>query len=75
MQRRSLLKSALALGVTGLAPQLSWAQGAPVTLTVGYAKVGHLAPIVLIEDELKKQGVEDVSLKLWEWTHPTPATP
>jgi len=24
---------------------------------------------------LKKQGVEDVSLKLWEWTHPVPATP
>ena len=24
---------------------------------------------------LKKQGVEDVSLKLWEWTHPVLATP
>ena len=24
---------------------------------------------------LKKQGVEDVSLQLWEWTHPNEATP
>ncbi|MFN3670532.1 MAG: ABC transporter substrate-binding protein [Bosea sp. (in: a-proteobacteria)] len=30
----------------------------PVQLTVGYQKVGHLAPMTLIEDELKKQGVE-----------------
>lgn len=30
----------------------------PVTLTVGYQKVGHLAPIVLIADDLKKLGVE-----------------
>jgi len=30
----------------------------PVTLTVGYQKVGHLAPIVLIGDDLKKLGVE-----------------
>lgn len=30
----------------------------PVQLTVGYQKVGHLAPMTLIEEELKKQGVE-----------------
>jgi sulfonate transport system substrate-binding protein len=36
----------------------------PVTLTVGYQKVGHLAPIVLIADELKKLNVD---LKLVEF--------
>lgn len=30
----------------------------PVALSVGYQKVGHLAPIVLIADELRAQGVE-----------------
>lgn len=29
----------------------------PVELTVGYVKVGHLAPIILVADELKKLGV------------------
>lgn len=36
----------------------------PVTLTVGYQKVGHLAPMILIENDLKKLGVE---LKLVEF--------
>jgi sulfonate transport system substrate-binding protein len=36
----------------------------PVVLTVGYQKVGHLAPIALIADDLKKLGVE---LKLVEF--------
>lgn len=36
----------------------------PVELTVGYVKVGHLAPIILVADELKKLGVE---LKLVEF--------
>jgi sulfonate transport system substrate-binding protein len=36
----------------------------PVELTVGYLKVGHLAPIILVADELKKLGVE---LKLVEF--------
>ncbi len=36
----------------------------PVTLTVGYQKVGHLAPIVLIADELKKMNID---LKLVEF--------
>ena len=36
----------------------------PVTLTVGYQKVGHLAPIVLIAEDLKKMNVD---LKLVEF--------
>ena len=69
MHRRTVLKSAMALTAAGLIPAAlggssASAQGVSVTLTVGYAKVGHLAPIVLIEDELKKQGVE---LKLVEF--------
>jgi len=36
----------------------------PVELTVGYQKVGHLAPIILVSDELKKLGV---NLKLVEF--------
>lgn len=36
----------------------------PVTLTVGYQKVGHLAPMILIADDLKKLGVD---LKLVEF--------
>jgi sulfonate transport system substrate-binding protein len=36
----------------------------PVDLTVGFNKVGHLAPIILISDELKKLGV---NLKLVEF--------
>ena len=36
----------------------------PVELTVGYQKVGHLAPVILIADELKKLGVD---LKLVEF--------
>jgi sulfonate transport system substrate-binding protein len=36
----------------------------PVELTVGYVKVGHLAPIILVTDELKKLGV---TLKLVEF--------
>jgi sulfonate transport system substrate-binding protein len=36
----------------------------PAELTVGYVKVGHLAPIILVADELKKLGVD---LKLVEF--------
>ena len=35
-----------------------------VELTVGYQKVGHLAPMILISDDLKKLGV---NLKLVEF--------
>ncbi len=52
------------LGIVGAAalatglPATAQAQTAPTTLTVGYQKVGHLAPIVLLADELKKAGIE-----------------
>jgi sulfonate transport system substrate-binding protein len=36
----------------------------PIELTVGYQKVGHLAPVILIADDLKKLGV---NLKLIEF--------
>ena len=36
----------------------------PAELTVGYVKVGHLAPIILVADELKRLGVD---LKLVEF--------
>ncbi len=48
----------LTLGLLPIVPMPSAAQTAPVALTVGYQKVGHLAPIVQIVDELKKDGVE-----------------
>jgi sulfonate transport system substrate-binding protein len=63
MKRRHVLGSLVALALAAL-PAAAGAQTAPVTLTVGYPKVGHLAPIILIEDELRKQGVE---LKLVEF--------
>lgn len=68
MQRRTMLGGLLALAVAATAPFAARAETAPlnppVTLTVGYQKVGHLAPIILLDDELKKQGVE---LKLVEF--------
>src|ERR1700722_14763072 len=61
----------LAAGAVGLLPLPAGAVGPepaplakPVELTVGYQKVGHLAPIVLVADELKKLGV---NLKLVEF--------
>jgi sulfonate transport system substrate-binding protein len=64
MKRRTFLggvvAASMAIGLSGAAN----AQGAPVTLTVGYQKVGHLAPMILIADDLKKQGID---LKLVEF--------
>jgi sulfonate transport system substrate-binding protein len=64
MNRRTFLggvvAASMAIGLSGAAN----AQGAPVTLTVGYQKVGHLAPMILIADDLKKQGID---LKLVEF--------
>ena len=57
MKRRHVTGGLLALAIAAAAPAASFAQGAPVELIVGYQKVGHLAPITLIEDELKQQGV------------------
>jgi sulfonate transport system substrate-binding protein len=64
MKRRHLIGGMAALVMAGslAAPALS--QTAPVTLTVGYQKVGHLAPMILIADALKAQGVD---LKLVEF--------
>lgn len=57
MKRRHITQGLLALALATTAPAAALAQGAPVELIVGYQKVGHLAPITLIEDELKQQGV------------------
>ncbi|MEP9379237.1 ABC transporter substrate-binding protein [Aquabacter sp. CN5-332] len=64
MQRRTLLAGLSGLLIASLAPAAAFAQGAPVTLTVGYPKVAHLAPMILISDKLKAQGVD---LKLVEF--------
>jgi sulfonate transport system substrate-binding protein len=58
MKRRVVLAGLSALGLLAMAPEKSFSQTAPVTLTVGYQKVAHLAPIVLVAEDLKKQGVE-----------------
>jgi len=62
---------ALSVAVASLAAAAAHAVGPrpaplpqPVTLTVGYQKVGHLAPMVLIADELRKMNVD---LKLVEF--------
>jgi sulfonate transport system substrate-binding protein len=62
---------ALLAGILGLLPLPAGAVGPepaplapPVQLTVGYQKVGHLAPVILVADELKKLGVD---LKLVEF--------
>ena len=56
--RRELLgligAAALALGL----PASAQAQTVLATLTVGYQKVGHLAPMVLLAEDLKKAGIE-----------------
>jgi sulfonate transport system substrate-binding protein len=59
MKRRTFCSGIAAIGLTLSAPAFAQAPlNPPVQLTVGYQKVGHLAPITLIEDDLKKQGVE-----------------
>lgn len=64
MDRRTICTGLAASGLIGLAltlaaPALAQAPlSPPVQLTVGYQKVGHLAPITLIEEDLRKQGVE-----------------
>jgi sulfonate transport system substrate-binding protein len=65
------IKLLLLVGAVGLLPLPARAVGPepaplaqPVQLTIGYQKVGHLAPIILIGDELKKLGVD---LKLVEF--------
>lgn len=59
MKRRTFCSGIAAIGLAFSAPAFAQAPlSPPVQLTVGYQKVGHLAPITLIEDDLKKQGVE-----------------
>ena len=63
-----LARTALALATAiavALMPRLASAVGPepkplspPVQITVGYQKVGHLAPMVQVADQLKKLGVE-----------------
>jgi sulfonate transport system substrate-binding protein len=69
--RRTVVRLALAASVLGFLSLPARAVGpqpaplsSPVELTVGYQKVGHLAPMILIADELKKLGV---NLKLVEF--------
>ena len=61
----------IAIAVAALLPAAARAVGPqpaplspPVEVTFGYQKVGHLAPIVMLTDELKKVGVK---LKLVEF--------
>src|ERR1700681_3279894 len=71
MMKLLFLAGAFVAGGLGLLPHPAGAVGPepaplspPVQLTVGYQKVGHLAPVILIADELKKLGVD---LKLVEF--------
>ncbi len=50
--------AALAFGLVGGAQAQDAPLDPPVSLNVGYQKVGHLAPIIMIADDLKEQGVE-----------------
>jgi sulfonate transport system substrate-binding protein len=56
MKRRRLLEGLAAL-VLAILPAAAMAQSATM-LTIGYLKVGHLAPIILIDEDLRKAGVE-----------------
>jgi sulfonate transport system substrate-binding protein len=64
MNRRDVLSGLAVLTLPATLSRHARAQGAPVVLTVGYQKVGHLAPIVLIAEDLERQGVD---LKLVEF--------
>ncbi len=57
MNRRQTTQALLALALAATVPVVAHAQTTPVELIVGYQKVAHLAPIILIEDELKQGGV------------------
>lgn len=68
MKRRTVMGGLVALSMAGLVSGTAMAQSAPlnppVEVTLGYQKVAHLAPIILIEEDLKKQGV---NLKMVEF--------
>jgi sulfonate transport system substrate-binding protein len=68
---RQVMKLLFIAAATGLGPVSALAVGPepaplspPVQLTVGYQKVGHLAPVILLTDDLKRLGVD---LKLVEF--------
>jgi sulfonate transport system substrate-binding protein len=67
-QIAELLFAVTAIGAMSMPAKAVSPEPAPlapaVELTVGYVKVGHLAPIILVADELKKLGV---NLKLVEF--------
>lgn len=54
MNRRTLL----GLVTAATTAWLPTAASAQTTLTVGYQKVAHLAPVILIADDLKKAGID-----------------
>ena len=56
MKRRTILGGLPALGLAATMSRPVHAEA--VTLTVGYEKVGHLAPIIAAADELKKTGMD-----------------
>ena len=64
MKRRTLLATSILAGlplIAGTAHAVSPTPAPlspPVKLTVGYVKVGHLAPLSLVPQELKKLGVD-----------------
>jgi sulfonate transport system substrate-binding protein len=71
LMRRTLVKLIFAAIAVGFVPLPAGAVGPqpaplspPVELTVGYQKVGHLAPMIMISDELAKLGI---NLKLVEF--------
>ncbi|HET7886163.1 MAG TPA: ABC transporter substrate-binding protein [Bradyrhizobium sp.] len=67
-QMAGLLFAVVAIGLMSLPAKAIGPEPAPIAppveLTVGYVKVGHLAPIILVADELKKLGI---NLKLVEF--------
>jgi sulfonate transport system substrate-binding protein len=56
MFRRTLTAASLMLAASVMVPHAARAEA--TTLTVGYQKVAHLAPIILLTDGLKAQGVD-----------------
>ena len=56
MKRRTILGGLPALGLAATMSRPVRAEG--TTLTVGYEKVGHLAPIIAAAEELKKTGMD-----------------
>lgn len=58
MKRRTILGGLPALGLAATLPAVARAQAAPATLTVGYEKVAHLAPIVSAAAALKSSGTD-----------------